>query len=520
MTRTSDSLPETSQTQTTKTSFRLNQSQNLNQSKTPILDALIKYAGTIRFHMPGHKGGKGADEACLSIIGHKSFECDVTGVPDMDELHEPRGCIKQAQTLAAQLFGAEQTFFMVNGTSGAIHTMVIASLNDGDYLIIPRNIHKSILSAIILAGANPVFVLPVYDEYLGFAFGVEENALINCITNQTDGQKAKAVLLVNPTYYGTHQNLSSIRSIIRSHNKLLLVDEAHGPHFHFHKDLPQPALKIGADAVAQGAHKMIGALTQASYLHIQGSNIDRVRIKTSFQCLTSTSASYLLLASLDAARRQMATQGFELVDRAIFLANKLRKEVNKIPGLYCFGEEIKERNGVDDFDPTKITITVKELGITGYQAESYLKTRMGMQAEMSDLYNILFIISFGNTLKDISALINGLKSLKSAVASGQISQELSDTRKTIPTLPPVPRLAISPRKATQSEWRKVSLKQSLGLISAEVVTCYPPGIPLLYPGEIISQDIIEYLQIIKHLAFGISGPADRTLSTLRVVKNI
>ena len=234
---------------------------------------------------------------------------DVTGVPDMDELHEPHGCIREAQELAADLFGADQTYFAVNGTSGAIHAMALSTLNDGDYIVIPRNIHKSILSAIILAGAQPLFVQPVYEEYLGFALGVEQQALIKYLNNDPDAQKAKAVLLVNPTYYGTAQNLARICQAIHERGKLLLVDEAHGPHFHFHRSMPEPALRSGADAVAQGAHKTIGALTQASFLHVQGPRIDKARIKAWFQHLTSTSPSYLLLASLDAARRQMALRG-------------------------------------------------------------------------------------------------------------------------------------------------------------------------------------------------------------------
>ena len=465
-------------------------------------------------------GEVGTDPLGLSLIGDKAYACDVTGVPTMDDLQEPHGCIKEAQELAAALFGADQTYFVVNGTSGAIQTMVLATLNDGDSIVIPRNIHKSILSAIILTGAYPAFVLPTYDEYLGFAFGVEKSALSNCLQNNPVARNAKAVLLVNPTYYGTSQNLSSISAIVHNQGKLLLVDEAHGPHFHFHPALPQPALKSGADAVAQGAHKIIGALTQASLLHIKGSAIDTARIKASFQYLTSTSASYLLLASLDTARRQMALSGHGLMGYAIGLANILREEVNKIPGLYSFGQEILEKPGVDALDPTKVTITVRELGITGYQAETYLRNQCGIQVEMSDLYNVLVIVSFGNSLKDIYTLIEALKSLCHAAETRQLPKKLAAAQQSIPGLPPVPEMAMTPRKAVQAHWNRVPLGESLGRISAEVVTCYPPGIPILYPGEIISQETIEYLDVIRRLAFGISGPEDRTLTTLRVVNQM
>jgi arginine decarboxylase len=496
------------------------QNPNLSQERAPIIEALFAYRDIVRLHMPGHRGGKGADPLFASLLGQEALLSDVTGVPAMDELHEPHGCIREAQELAAGLFGAEQTYFVVNGTSGAIHTMVLSALNDGDYIVIPRNIHKSILSAIILAGAHPLFVQPVYDEYLGFALGVEKRTLIRFLNTNPDAQNAKAVLLVNPTYYGTTQNLTSICRAIHKRGKLLLVDEAHGPHFHFHRSLPEPALRSGADAVAQGAHKMIGALTQASMLHIQGPRIDRARAKAWFQCLTSTSASYLLLASLDAARRQMALHGPELIGRAIELADTLREEVNHISGLYCFGHEITGQPGVDALDPTKVTITVKELGITGYQAEIFLRDKMGIQVEMSDLNNVLVIMSFGNTAEDIRALLQGLRALKRAAEIGQIPKKLKAVQETVPNLPPIPEMALTPRKAVQGKCTRVPLNESLGRVSAEVVTCYPPGIPILYPGEVISKETLDYLDMMKKLAFGISGPEDKTLTTLRVVENV
>ncbi len=493
---------------------------NPGQERAPIIESLLAYSNTIRFHMPGHRGGRGADPLGLSLLGQKAFNNDVTGVPTMDDLQEPQGCIRDAQDLAAALFGADQTFFVVNGTSGAIQAMVLGVFNDSDSIIIPRNIHKSILSAIILSGARPVFVLPAYDDYLGFALGVEETSLAQCLAVNPEAQKAKGVLLVNPTYYGTSQDLSTISSMVHGLNKILMVDEAHGPHFHFHPGLPKPALEAGADAVAQGAHKILGALTQASFLHVKGPGIEPARLKASFQCLTSTSASYLLLASLDAARRQMALNGTKLMDYAITMANGLREEINKIPGLYSFGHEITEKPGVDALDPTKVTITVRELGITGYQAETYLRNEKGIQVEMSDLYNILVIVSYGNSPEDVSALVEGLASLTKAVDSGKLPKRLLAAQKSIPVLPSVPTMAMTPRNASQSNWDRVLLSEAAGRISAEVVTCYPPGIPILYPGEVISQDTIDYLIIIRRLAFGISGPEDRTLTTLRVVKEM
>lgn len=490
------------------------------QDRLPVVEALKNYQHTIRFHMPGHRGGAGADPIAIDTLGEKAYTCDVTGVHDLDDLHEPRGALKEAQELAAKAFGAEVTYFMVNGTSSAVQTMILSVMNDGDVLVIPRNIHKSILSGIILSGARPAFILPNYDDYYGFAMGVDEAAVNRFFETDPNARDAKAVLLVNPTYYGTSVDLTRIAEKVHSEGKILMVDEAHGPHFRFHPALPKTALESGVDAAAQGAHKMIGALTQASLLHIQGQRYDRARLKAFFQFLSSTSPSYLLMASLDLARRQMVLFGKELLDYAIDLAQTLRREVNRIPGLHSFGEEITANPGADFLDPTKVTITVRELGITGYQAERYLKLNHGIQVELSDLYNILCIVSYGNTPRDIWMLLEGLKSLVDAVARGELKKELMNAQTIIPELPPIPKMAMVPRKAVESPWERVHLKEALGRVSAEVVTCYPPGIPILYPGEVISYETIGYLDVIKRLAFGISGPEDRTLTTLRVVKEM
>ena len=489
--------------------------ESLPQEKAPIIEALRRYRGTVRFHMPGHRG-VGADPELASLLGPQALSCDVTGVPGLDDLHEPHGCIEDAEKLAAQAFGADKTFFSVNGTTSAIQSMVMAALGEGDALIIPRNVHKSILSAIILTGARPVFALPSYDPYLGFAFGVEESSIAKCLR---ENSKPKAALLVNPTYYGTATDLTPVAARLHEAGALLLVDEAHGPHFRFHPRLPKPTLDSGADAVAQGAHKMIGALTQASFLHVKGSRMDPARLKASFQFLTSTSPSYLLLASLDAARRQMALHGRELIQKALELAAVLRDLVNEVPGLYSFGEEAVGRPGFDSLDLTKVTVTVRELGITGYRAEKYLRERWGIQVEMSDLYNILVIVSFANTLEEVRRLVHALQALVEAVKSGELDRDLIRAQKSIPELPPVPMMAMTPSNAVRAPYERVTLHDARDRVSAEVVTCYPPGIPILYPGEVIGRDSIDYLELVRGLAFGVSGPEDRSLRTLRVVKD-
>lgn len=489
--------------------------RDLAQERAPICEALDAYAGVIRFHMPGHRGGAGAEPAIVAHLGPAAFEKDVTGVPGMDDLHEPHGCISEAEELAAKAFGADRTFFSVGGTTGAIHAMVLGTLSDGDTIIIPRNIHKSILGAVILSGAVPAFVKADYDPYLGFFKGIDGESLKECIGRHPE---AKAALLVNPTYYGTSIDLRPIAEYLHARGIILLVDEAHGPHFRFHPKLPAPALDAGADAVAQGAHKILGALTQASYLHVKGNRIDVDRLKAAFQHITTTSASYLLMASLDAARRQMALYGRDILEYAINLADYLRSEVNKIPGLSSFGSENSGQASAS-LDPTKVTITVRELGITGYRAEKFLRERHGIQVEMSDLYNVLVIVSWGNTTAHVEKLLEGLRDLAGAVGRNQATKDLESSRREIPDLPPIPEMALSPRKAVQSAWETARLSDAKGRVSAEVVTCYPPGIPILYPGEVLTDDTISYLEIMRELAFGISGPKDTSLQTIRVVKD-
>lgn len=484
-----------------------------SQSRAPVLEALSAYRGVIRFHMPGHKGGRSQDPQAVAVLGEKAYWSDVTGVPGMDDLHEPGGILAEAQKLAAEAWGADETYFLVNGTSSGIHAMILATVGLGDTIILPRNVHKSILAGLVLSGARPVFVPPVYDSYLGIAMGVAPESLFKAIREHPE---AKAVLLVNPTYYGVSTRLDGLADAVHRAGMVLLVDEAHGPHFRFHPKLPAPALDSGADACAQGAHKILGAFTQASLLHIKGDRIDRARLKAAFQHVTSTSPSYLLLASLDAARRQMVLHGKDLLDYAINLAGILRAGVNEIPGLYSFGKEILGRSGQDDLDLTKVTVTVRELGITGTQAEMYLRLNENIQAEMSDMANVLFIVSPGNTSAEVSKLLEALRRMARDAATGQLKRDFPENG-FLEAPPGLPEMVLTPKQAFESPWERVELEHAAGRVSAEVVTCYPPGIPLVFPGELITSDVVKHLRVIRDLGFRISGPEDRSLRTLRVV---
>lgn len=487
----------------------------LDQTRTPLVTALKEYSGTIRFHMPGHRGSDLAPPELVELIGKAAIAADVTGVPGLDDLHQPTGVLREAQALLAQAFGASESHFIVNGTSGAVHAMVLSCVRPGRRLLIPRNIHKSILSGIILSGATPAFCTPEYDEYLGIAMGVPPEHLEACLRRYDD---IDAVLLVNPTYYGVTTDLARICQAAHSSGATMLVDEAHGPHFRFHQAFPAPALECGADMCAHGMHKILGSLTQSSILHIRGERVERWRVRAALRVIQSTSPSYLLMASLDAARKQMVTNGKGLLERALQMARTLRNEVNEIQGLVCFGREILGRPGVTDLDETKVTVTVKELGITGYQAEDYLRRKFNIQAEMSDLFNVLFIVSFANTEQDIKRLIEALKAL-AREAKGMSSKQVRGILKQASTivLPPEPEFRMSPREAFFAQTERVPLEKAVGRISAETVTCYPPGIPILYPGEVISPTEADYLRMVRATSLRVSGPEDTQLRWLRVV---
>ena len=488
------------------------------QVATPLLDALLRYHqdGVARFHMPGHRGGPGADWRLRQLWGPELFSLDVTGVPGLDDPHQPRGPIRQAQELAAEAFGADASFFLVNGTSAGVHAMVLATCRPGDTLVVARNVHRSILSAIILGGVIPVFVAPEVDPDFGIALGVSPQAVEQILQQHP---QARAVLLVSPTYHGICTDVQAVAEVVHRHGKLLLVDEAHGAHLAFHPELPTPALWSGADMCAQGVHKLLAGLTQASILHVRAERVDPDRVAAVLRLLQSTSASYLLMASIDVARMQMATSGATLLSQALDLAGQLREQVRTTPGLRTFGDEWLGRPGVAGCDPTKVTVAVDGLGLTGQAVEALLRELGPVQAEMSELRSLLFIVGFGNTADDVQRLVSCLQAVarqSEHYRTPEMSRLLQQAAVLEARLP-LPELAVPPREAFFAPSRGVPLREACGRICTEVVTCYPPGIPLLCPGERVSAEIVAYLEVVRGSGLPVSGPRDPTLRTLQVV---
>jgi arginine decarboxylase len=483
---------------------------NNRQQLTPLFTRLKEHAARnpLQFHIPGHKKGQGMDPEFRDFMGERALSIDLINIAPLDDLHHPHGPIQEAQKLAAEAFGADHTFFSVQGTSGAIMTMVLSVCSPGDKIIVPRNVHKSVLTAIILAGGHPVFVHPVMDEQLGIAHGVTVQDVERTLRTHPD---AKAVLLINPTYYGIAGNLAEIVETVHRWNIPVLVDEAHGVHTHFHERLPLSAMQAGADMAATSMHKLGGSLTQSSILNIRSQRVNPRRVQSIISMLTTTSTSYLLLASLDAARRHLATRGKEMLDRTLSLAALARERINAIPGLNCVGREILGSDAVYDLDETKLTIHLKGLGINGYDAEKWLRSRWNIEVELSDLYNILCIITPGDTPETIDTLVRALAELSREYYTAGRRNRISIR------LPDIPELVLSPRDAFYAKTTTVPFDESAGRIIAEFIMIYPPGIPVLLPGERITRTNINYIREHMRVGLPVQGPEDPEIRMIRVI---
>ncbi|WP_293125212.1 aminotransferase class I/II-fold pyridoxal phosphate-dependent enzyme [Microcoleus sp. bin38.metabat.b11b12b14.051] len=523
-------------------------SQANSQQQTPLLDALRDRTNHHHapFYAPGHKRGQGISQQLVDLFGAAVFRSDLPELPELDNLFNPEGAIAQAQELAAQAFGADSTRFLANGSTCGIIAAIVATCGTGDKIILPRNIHSSAISGLILSGAMPIFVDPEYDRTWDIANSITPEATAAALEQHPD---AKAVMVVYPTYHGVCGDLRAIAKITNQYNIPLLVDEAHGAHFNFHPNLPEPALSAGADLTVQSIHKTLGAMTQASMLHLKGDRLDIQKLDRALQLVQSTSPSYLLLASLDAARQQIALQGKELMAQTLHLAEKARSHISQIPGLSVL--EPLNTPGFVALDRTRLTVKVSDLGITGFAADEILHSELGVTAELPMPQHLTFIISLGNTETDIDNLIQACTLLKvtsdtivnKSFMGGQDAHPTikftlcgtgilpvlengatshldgrSQKEDEILSLPRFSTPPLSPREAFFSAAETVAIDKAVDRLSADIICPYPPGIPVLMPGEIITPQALDYLQHIIAAGGKITGCSDPRLQTLRVVR--
>jgi arginine/lysine/ornithine decarboxylase len=448
------------------------------------------------------------------------FWADLPELPELDNLFAPEGVIKEAQELAAAAFGADHTYFLVNGSTSGVMAAILATCNQGDQIILPRNIHQCAIAGLVLSGAIPIFINPEYDPLTGLAYSITPAAVATALKRYPD---VKAVMMLYPTYQGVCGDIQAIAQLAHQHNIPLLVDEAHGPHFAFHPDLPPSALSVGADLTVQSTHKVLGAMTQASMLHIQGNRVDRERLSKSLQLVQSTSPSYLLLASLDAARQQMALHGEQLMTRTLYLAQEATSKISRIPGLSVL--EPVNTPGFFALDRTRLVVRISELGLSGFEADEIFHQQLGVTAELPTLEHLTFIISLGNTEADIQQLVQAFTTLTQEryrpKCITRLQEAIQQWKAEMLFVHPssfIIHPALSPREAFFAPTETLPVDQTLDRISAEWVCPYPPGIPALMPGEMINPAALEYLQQVLILGGTLTGCSDPSLKTLKVVR--
>ncbi len=478
-----------------------------DQAKMPLFSALMAYKDKpiIPFDVPGHKQGKG-NPLLQKTFGTDLMRMDVNSSKPLDFLGNPTGVIKEAEDLMADAFGAKAAHFLVNGTSSGVQAMIMTACRPGDKIILPRNVHKSAINALILSGAEPVYLQPEIHQDLGIAMGISAQQVEEAIHLHSD---AKAVFVIHPTYYGAVSELAAIVETAHKNGLLVLVDEAHGTHFHFHPELPMDAMEAGADMAAVSLHKTGGSLSQSSALLVGGNRIDPAHVKRILNLSQTTSASYLLMASLDATRCMLATEGKARFTEILRLVRKTRYQLNEIPGVYAFGTDLIGTPGVFDFDEAKMSIHTLDFGLSGLDVYEILRDEFSIQVEMGDAHNILAIFSVGDGEKEADALVSAIRIL----AARNLGKHPR-----IPYESAHPTVAMSPREAFYAAKESLPLKESEDEIAGESIMAYPPGIPIVSPGEKIDRNMIRQIQYLKQHHCVLTGTEDPDVNRIQVVK--
>ncbi|MGN1417539.1 MAG: aminotransferase class I/II-fold pyridoxal phosphate-dependent enzyme [Oscillospiraceae bacterium] len=481
----------------------------MDQNDAPIYEALLRYRDEriVPFDVPGHKHGKGNPEL-TAFLGRTCMEVDVNSMKPLDNLIHPVSVIRDAEMLAAEAFGARHCFFMINGGSSAVQAMIMSVCKEGDKIILPRNVHKSAINALVVSGIVPVYVDPGVNSQLGIPLGMSVENVRKAIEANPD---AKAVMVNNPTYYGVCADLKGIVGLAHSHGMAVLADEAHGTHLYFGENMPVNAMAAGADFAAVSMHKTGGSLTQSAFLLVgQNAQVTEGHVRAVINLTQTTSASYLLLASLDISRRNLATRGKEMCRKMLESVEYAREEINKIGGYYAYADELASTPDFYSFDRTKLSIYTRDIGLAGIEVYDILRDSYDIQIEFGDIGNILAIITAGDQWKDIERLVSALSEIKRRFSKDKAG--LFDHEYINPTV------KISPHDAFYSEQESVPIGGSAGRISGESVMCYPPGIPIIAPGELITPEIIAYISYCKEKGCFMTGTEDLELNYIRVIR--
>ena len=476
------------------------------QKRAPIYEALedFRHKRIVPFDVPGHKRGRGNPEL-TGFLGQKCMDIDVNSMKPLDNLCHPVSIIKEAEEIAAEAFHATNAFFMVGGTTSAVQSMIMYSCKKGDKIILARNVHRSAINALVLCGAIPVYVNPDVDNRLGISLGMSIEQVKKAIEENPD---AKAILVNNPTYYGVCSDIKSIVKLAHEKGILVLADEAHGTHLSFGKNLPISAMKAGADMASVSMHKSGGSLTQSSFL-LMGENINADYMRQIINLTQTTSASYLLLSSLDLSRRNLALNGEEIFEKVCEFSDYARNEINNIGDYYAFSDELINGDSIFDFDRTKLAVHTIDVGLAGIEVYDLLRDEYDIQIEFGDIGNILAYISVGDRKRDIERLVSALTEIRRRYRKGKtglMTQEYIN-----------PIVKKSPQEAFYANKKQIPLNEAEGYICAEFAMCYPPGIPILAPGEMITKQIIEYINYAKEKGCSLTGTEDIELNLINVI---
>jgi arginine decarboxylase len=481
----------------------------------PYLDAIVSYGfrGSVRFHVPGHKGGPGADPGLRSAIGDRALALDICQDIEGIDVGPSPTPYERAEELAAAAYGAAQTWFLTNGATQGNHALCLALAKPTDHVLVQRNSHASVVDGLVLSGGMASFVAPEYDTELGMAHGVTPEALDEALRRSP---AISAAFIVSPTYYGMAADISGCVEVAHAHDVALVVDCAWGSHFGFHPSLPDSPLRLGADAVLASTHKIVGSLTQSAMLHVgrAGSDcrVDADEVSRCIRLVRSTSPNSLLLASLDAARRQLSAHGEALLDRTIEAAAGAREAIDRIPGCAIVGEAMVGRPGIAGWDPLRIVIDVRGTGCSGYELAAELRAANDIYVELATHATIVLVLGLGQPVEPLERFAHDFAETVRLLARPGEGQAIGTPPASLEhqTVVPV-------RDAFLGHGEAVAVDQAIGRISCEAIAGYPPGVPSLLPGERVTAEVVRYLRELTAAGARLHGAADPTFATVRVL---
>jgi arginine decarboxylase len=484
-----------------------------DQPTAPYLDAIVAYGfrGSTRFHVPGHKAGAGADPGLLAALGEDALTLDIPQDIQGIDLGPAPTPYARAEQLAADAHGAARAWFLTNGATQGNHALCLALAGPGERVVLQRNSHASMIDGLVLSGGVPTFVAPAYDQELGMAHGVTPDALDAALARAPG---ARAAFIVSPTYYGMAADVAGCAEVCHAAGVALVVDQAWGPHFGFHPALPPSALQQGADAVLMSTHKIVGSLTQSALLHVAPTGrVDAARLGRMVRLVRSTSQSSLLMASLDAARRQLVVHGEALLSRTMAAGAAARAAIDEVPGVHVIDNELVGRPGVAGWDPLRIVIDVRASGCTGYEVADALRSGYDIHVELATHATLVLVLGLAQPREDLERFAHDFAQVMARLERPGEGHAVVRTSGAL-----VNEVVVSPRDAFLSETDVVAVDDSPGRVSAESIAGYPPGIPALLPGERITEEAIAYLREIKAAGARLHGASDPGFATINVLR--